>query len=58
MQQPCKHASLTIEGLCFLRGPCKVVIKKNSEAGRSSSEESNFGMPACQDMNLAAEELK
>jgi hypothetical protein len=30
MQRRCKHALQTIEGLCFLRGPCKVVIKKCS----------------------------
>jgi hypothetical protein len=30
MQWRCKHALPTIERLCFLRGPCKVVIKKNS----------------------------
>jgi hypothetical protein len=30
MQQGCKHAFPTIERLCFLRDPCKVVIKKNS----------------------------
>jgi hypothetical protein len=30
MQWGCKHAFPTIERLCFLRGPCKVVIKKSS----------------------------
>jgi hypothetical protein len=30
MQRRCKHAFPTIEKLSFLRGPCKVVIKKNS----------------------------
>jgi hypothetical protein len=35
MQRRCKHALPTIERLCFLRCPCKVVIKKSSEAGRA-----------------------
>jgi hypothetical protein len=30
MQRRCKHAFPTIERLCFLRGACKVVIKKSS----------------------------
>jgi hypothetical protein len=30
MQQRCKQAFPTTERLCFLRGPCKVVIKKSS----------------------------
>jgi hypothetical protein len=30
MQWRCKHAFPTIERLCFLRGACKVVIKKSS----------------------------
>jgi hypothetical protein len=30
MQRLCKHDFLTIERLCFLLGPCKVVIKKSS----------------------------
>jgi hypothetical protein len=30
MQERCKHAFSTIERLCFLRGQCKVVIKKSS----------------------------
>jgi hypothetical protein len=30
MQRRCKHAFITIERLYFLRGPCKVVIKKCS----------------------------
>jgi hypothetical protein len=30
MQRRCKHDSSTIERLCFLRGPCKIVIKKSS----------------------------
>jgi hypothetical protein len=30
MQRRCKHAFPTIERLCFLRGPCRVVIKKSS----------------------------
>jgi hypothetical protein len=35
-----KHAFLTIKGLCFLRGPCKVVIKKSSvEKGRVESRD-------------------
>jgi hypothetical protein len=33
MQRRCKHAFSTIEKLCFLRGPCKVIIQKNFEAG-------------------------
>jgi hypothetical protein len=54
MQQRCKHASPKIEGLCFLRGPCKVVIEKNSEPGRSSSGESSFEF---RDANLPAYEI-
>jgi hypothetical protein len=30
MQRRCKHAFPTLERLCFLRGQCKVVIKKSS----------------------------
>jgi hypothetical protein len=30
MQRRCKHAFSTIERLCFLRGPCRVFIKKSS----------------------------
>jgi hypothetical protein len=30
MQRRCKHVFPTIERLCFLRGPCKVVIMKSS----------------------------
>jgi hypothetical protein len=30
MQQRCKNAFPTIERLCFLCDPCKVVIKKSS----------------------------
>jgi hypothetical protein len=30
MQWRCKHAFPTTERLCFLRSPCKVVIKKSS----------------------------
>jgi hypothetical protein len=30
MQRRCKHAFPTIERLCFLSGPCKVVIQKSS----------------------------
>jgi hypothetical protein len=30
MQQHCKHAFPTKERLCFLRGLCKAVIRKNS----------------------------
>jgi hypothetical protein len=30
MQRRCKDAFSTIERLCFLRGPCEVVIKKGS----------------------------
>jgi hypothetical protein len=30
MKQRCKHAFRTKEMLCFLRRPCKVVIKKSS----------------------------
>jgi hypothetical protein len=38
-QWSCKHAFPAIERLCFLQGPCKVIIKKDSEAGRSSIAE-------------------
>jgi hypothetical protein len=34
MQRRCKHAFQTIKRLCFLRGPCKVVIKKSSVESR------------------------
>jgi hypothetical protein len=57
MQRRCKHAFLTIEKLCFLRGPFKVVIKKSSEAGSNSSEMSSSEAPACQDMSSIAEEF-
>jgi hypothetical protein len=50
MQRRCKHAFPKRERQCFLRGPCKVVVKK-------SSIESSFETPACQDMSLGAEEL-
>jgi hypothetical protein len=30
MQRRCKHAFPPINRLCFLRGPCKVVIRKSS----------------------------
>jgi hypothetical protein len=30
MQWSCKHTFSTIERVCFLHGPCKVVIKKSS----------------------------
>jgi hypothetical protein len=49
MQQHCKHAFLTLESLCFLRGPCKVVQLR--------SEESGFETPACRHMSLRTEEL-
>jgi hypothetical protein len=38
MQQRCKHAFPTTERLCFLRGPCKVVIKKGSVEKSQLSE--------------------
>jgi hypothetical protein len=31
MQRRCKHTFPTIDKLCFLRGPCKVVIKNGVE---------------------------
>jgi hypothetical protein len=31
-QRSCKHGFPTIERLCFLWGPCEVVIKRSSEA--------------------------
>jgi hypothetical protein len=37
-QRISKQAFSTIERLCFLHGPCKVVIRKSSEAGSSSTE--------------------
>jgi hypothetical protein len=55
MQRDYKHAFPTIERLCSLRGPCKVVIKK-SEVD-SSQVESGFETPACQDMSLGSYEL-
>jgi hypothetical protein len=37
MQRRCKHAFPKIERVCFVRGPCKVVIKKSSiESSRVS----------------------
>jgi hypothetical protein len=30
MQRRCKHTFPTIERLCFLRGPCKGVIRKSA----------------------------
>jgi hypothetical protein len=36
MQRRCKHAFPRIEMMCFLRGPCKAVMKKSSEAGSST----------------------
>jgi hypothetical protein len=53
MQWRCKHAFQTIERLCFLRGQCKVVIK------RSSAEKNfvEFRDPAYWAMSLGAEEL-
>jgi hypothetical protein len=33
---------------CFLRGPCRGVIKGQSE----DATESSFGMPSCRDMSL------
>jgi hypothetical protein len=30
MQQPCKHNFPTIEGMCFLHGPCKVEAGSNT----------------------------
>jgi hypothetical protein len=38
MQRRRQHAFPTVERLCFLRGPCKVVIKKGSVAGICSIE--------------------
>jgi hypothetical protein len=34
MQRRCKHVFPTIERLCFLNGPCKVVIKDISAGKR------------------------
>jgi hypothetical protein len=50
-------ASLT-QRECFLRGPCKVVIRKCS-ADRTVVVvvELSFETPACQDMSLGAKEL-
>jgi hypothetical protein len=43
MQRRCKHAFPTIEGLCFLRDPCKVVIKKSSaEKGRAEIRDASL----------------
>jgi hypothetical protein len=52
MQWRCKHAFPTIERLCFLHGPCKAVIKKNSKASSSSIEQSQV-----QDASLLGYEL-
>jgi hypothetical protein len=44
----CKHSFPTIERLYFLRCPCKVVIKKSSEAGSSNEGRVEFrdaGLP-------------
>jgi hypothetical protein len=56
MQRRCNHAFPTIERLCFTRGPCKVVIKKNSFQ-KPFRVELSSETPACQDMSLGAEEL-
>jgi hypothetical protein len=40
MQRRSKHALQTIEGLCFLRRPFKVVIKQSSEVGGISIKQS------------------
>jgi hypothetical protein len=53
MQRRCKYAFSTIETLCFLRGPLKVVIKKISV----EKSQSSFETSACKDMSLGAEEL-
>jgi hypothetical protein len=47
MQRRCKHAFPTIERLCFLRGPCKEVIKKSSVEAVQGSE-SSFETPVYQ----------
>jgi hypothetical protein len=54
MQRHCKHTFPIIERLCFLRGPCKVVIKNSSVEKSQSSLETL----ACRDMSLEAEELE
>jgi hypothetical protein len=49
MQRRCKHAFLAIERLCFLRGPCKVVIKKSSaEAVQRRVEFRDANLPGCE----------
>jgi hypothetical protein len=55
MQRRCKHAFSTVESLWFLRGLCKVVVKKISF--ERSPVDSSFETPACQDMRQGAEEL-
>jgi hypothetical protein len=47
--------AITILRHCFLRGPCKMVIKKNSV--EKSILQSSFETPACQDMSFGVEEL-
>jgi hypothetical protein len=43
MQRRCKHVFLRKERLCFLRGPCKVVLKKSSvESGRVEFRDPNL----------------
>jgi hypothetical protein len=49
-----KRASTTIERLCFLRGMCREVIKKDKEDRLSQL---SFETPACRDMSFGAEEL-
>jgi hypothetical protein len=53
MQRRCKHVFSTIDRLCFLRSPCRGVIKRQ----RMSSELVEFETPACQDGSLGAEEM-
>jgi hypothetical protein len=53
MQRNCKHAFTTIERLCFLRGPCKVVIKKSS-VEKNRVEARDASLPGYE---LGAEEL-
>jgi hypothetical protein len=53
MQRRCKQAFLTIERLCFLRGACKVIIKKSSV----EKSQLSFKKQACQDMGTEELEL-
>jgi hypothetical protein len=50
MKRRCKHACTTTERMCFLSGPCKVVIKKIS-VEKSRVEFRDAGPPGYEELN-------